>query len=215
MTASNHKVIVKPSGETSHLIIPREGLDPTSTLTVSELSLNLARAIRFARNYAPETLHDLEAAVADAQRTLDELVSLRLQIRHEIEANSSVDILNEIKKTLDNDLERLVQMNSALVYLTTQAFHGTPPILNNTPLVSYHSVLGTGTAWRAIARLARMLFMTLNRRHLPPALASVLLSASEIAANEKAIEHYNRRIVHFSGRLGFGETDVTLPFHHK
>ncbi|HEV8582184.1 MAG TPA: hypothetical protein VGX68_24200, partial [Thermoanaerobaculia bacterium] len=58
-------------------------------------------------------------------------------------------------KLIHQRTDRIVQINSALSYVTSQLHSGTLPILERRCLVRRYSLLGIGTAIRALVRLAR------------------------------------------------------------
>ena len=60
-------------------------------------------------------------------------------------------------KLVNLAIDSIVQLNSALAYIISQSFYGGPPLLQNLSLNSCHSLLGIGTAIRAIQTLTEFI----------------------------------------------------------
>ncbi len=128
-------------------------------------------------------------------------------------------------------VDRIIQINSALSYLSTQALTGAVPIIERRSLIRRYSLLGVGTAVLAITRIARSiehafaqaaleeLFSDRARdaRPLPgldelPAYDAskwARFSVNEFAQKVSPREPYPR-LPYFSGRLGFREAEYTI-----
>lgn len=130
---------------------------------------------------------------------------------------------------------RLVQINSHLSYVLSQACRGSTPILGSATLVQRHELLGIGGAVRSITRLVRSLeaafaefpmelWVGFRMNAAPP--FNGYLSTSNYVSDDWAHaptreelqdlrDGYTKRggrlgprkLVHFSGRLGFRETE--------
>jgi hypothetical protein len=127
--------------------------------------------------------------------------------------------------------DRLIQINSALSYLPTQALSGAVPILERRSLIRRHSLLGVGTAVLALTRLARSIEHAFSigaleegiekigalarplpgLDHLPEyetkdwALSSVSTWKAQLSKRSTYV-----KLPYFSGRLGFRETEYTI-----
>ena len=132
---------------------------------------------------------------------------------------------------LDQDIDRLVQINSALSYVSTQALSGAIPILDRRSLIRRYSLLGVGTAVLALTRIAHSIesafaqgavehVLTELGPDLPPLPGLDNLpdfesrrwhefSINSLKANVKP-QQPNPKLPYFSGRLGFRETEYTI-----
>jgi hypothetical protein len=132
---------------------------------------------------------------------------------------------------LDQNIDRLVQINSALSYVSTQALSGAVPILDRRSLIRRYSLLGVGTAVLALTRIAHSIesafaqgaiehVLTEWGRDLPPLPGLDNLpdyeprqwndfSINDLKARVEPQEP-NPKLPYFSGRLGFRETEYTI-----
>lgn len=133
------------------------------------------------------------------------------------------------ESVLHQNTDRIVQINSALSYLSTQALSGAVPILERRSLIRRHSLLGVGTAVLALTSITR----AAERAFATAALETVLSERAATAAplpglgdlpsydaSNWRLHHLDRfsvppqrpfaKIPYFSGRLGFRETEYTI-----
>jgi hypothetical protein len=161
-------------------------------------------------------LNDLigEPPLSLAEYTKTDLESKRLNqnIRHQV-------------------VDRVVQINSALSYVSTQAFSGALPILERRSLIRRHSLLGIGSAILALNNIARFIDdsfspvvfdMTIAksmRKHAPlqgltefPEYSTRDWSDSAIDEVPKAASTTGSylKLPYFSGRLGYRETEYSI-----
>lgn len=143
------------------------------------------------------------------------------------QSQQQLDTLLRQKKRLNTNVDLLVQLNSAFVYAVGQAFHAALPIHQRGGHISQHALLGTGSAWRAFHRLCSSAFAIFRTSRFPERLRQRLeatkpdvhstLSGSQDESDNGEQElselRLNTRIVHFSARRGFGESDgaITCP----
>jgi hypothetical protein len=127
--------------------------------------------------------------------------------------------------------DRIVQINAALSYLSTQALSGAIPVLERRSIIRRYSLLGVGTAILALTRIAR----SIERAFATAALETILGERAVDASPLPGLEHLpdydptrwgeysvNRfegkvpprepypKLPYFSGRLGFRETEYTI-----
>lgn len=200
--------------------------DPAVRWLVSELNMNLKRYGQLAATYIPEAMVEFEELMSEVHETADDLLCLERDAGGGT-GNSMTPI--ERKRRWDASVDWLVQANSSLIYAITQAFHGALPSRFKRGLITPHSLTGTGTAWRAIFRLYLQIKSAFRSASLPWAIethfiklppfvwdklseytatdALSLAPPSDIDPREFGM---SAKIVHFSSRLGFGETDTSL-----
>lgn len=200
-----------------------------------ELALNLERFGELSSRYHPEVVRDvfeLEKEVSDVARSLVAGFQHDRTVTRTVRRLSGrkINVALQSKREWDSQLDYLIQMNSALVYATTQAFHGGLPSDATRPLISPHSLLGTGTAWRAIFRLyqaVRGIFQDYSIRICLDQCDKdfAFIDPDQLLAGDTALrvakkfsgasqtrdrEHVGPKVVHFSARFGFGEHDASL-----
>lgn len=128
-------------------------------------------------------------------------------------------------------VDRIIQINSALSYLSTQALTGAVPILERRSLIRRYSLLGVGTAVLAITRIARSIEYAFAQGALEELFSDRARYArplpgldklpdydsskwSRYSVNVLADKHPPRepypRLPYFSGRLGFREAEYTI-----
>jgi hypothetical protein len=149
----------------------------------------------------------------------------------------SLELLRKSKdlrtKLIHQRTDRIVQINSALSYITSQLLSGYPPILERRSLIRRYSLLGVSTAAKALVRLARHVeaafavgnlesivreeFSRPLSRPLPGFPAATGHDASEW--HEFNVSHFREsvgsiplppKLPYFSGRLGFREAEYAL-----
>lgn len=204
------------------------GLSDSTSWLIHELFLNLNRFYQNAQRYAPFVVDELQTLANDVNELIAEIRGDEDFQRHMHEApppeeekeNSLQEAHLELlgaKKRLNANVDLLVQLNSALVYAVSQAFAGAIPIRQRFSHISQHSLLGTGTAWRAIQRTCSSIFATFRDMRFPEKLREQLEEAGS-TANPSSLDpeqelselRLNTRVVHFSARSGFGESDAAI-----
>ena len=135
------------------------------------------------------------------------------------------------KKIWHQNLDRIIQVNSALSYVSTQAFSGAIPILERRSIIRRNSLLGIGSAILAINRITKyiensfslVLFDDIIKTSMSSAPALTGLEDLPQYASEKwdsgsiNIFHTNNnldityhKLPYFSGRLGYRETQYII-----
>lgn len=127
--------------------------------------------------------------------------------------------------------DRIVQINSAMSYVISQACYGAPPILSDSSLIRRHSLLGVGRAHRALVNLVREIERTLHNRSVPESIYRAWRSFPALpgfgSARERDTSGWGGlelpdtlqpgsagpqppKLVYFSGRLGFRESEYSI-----
>lgn len=132
---------------------------------------------------------------------------------------------------IHQNMDRLVQIDSALSYVATQALTGAVPILERRSLIRRYSLLGVGTAVLALTRIAH----SIESAFAGSAIETILEEWGDDLAplpgldrlpmydptgwRESSRHALNRevearglcpKLPYFSGRLGFRETEYTI-----
>ena len=138
------------------------------------------------------------------------------------------------QKRIHQRTGQLVQLNSALSYVISQAYSGAPPILQNECHVRTYSLLGVGTAFCAIAAFSRFVEHVFeahpveevvgdNYRIAPgiDCFRSLAIfdpqkwkqreeSSLDALLTKQSPAEPHPKLVFFSGRLGFKETEFAV-----
>jgi hypothetical protein len=134
-------------------------------------------------------------------------------------------------RILHQNTDRLIQINSALSYVSTQALSGAVPILDRRSLIRRYSLLGIGTATLALTRIAHSIERAFARGAIEDILEKRAVIAPALPGLDKlptydasrwkdfSIDTLNGNIParepfpklpYFSGRLGFREAEYTV-----
>jgi hypothetical protein len=128
-------------------------------------------------------------------------------------------------------LDRIIQINSALSYVSTQAFSGAIPILERRSLVRRNSLLGIGGAMLALNNIVRFIEESFSKVNLKEIILKHMVSATPLSGmanwaeydpkewKEGSINVFTSRtntpdtyikLPYFSSRLGFRETEFSI-----
>lgn len=207
----NDRTIIDEFYVTMNMIIPKiVELMPAETSKIKRLleeANNLIKEIKY--------LYDFEGSVPDGiEYTEDKLrdPKINLQIRHQ-------------------SLDRIIQINSALSYISTQAFSGAIPIFERRSLIRRSSLFGIGSAISALNNIARHIenaFSTISIKsiilqHMPKAAElpglDILPSYDNTDWSENSVDTFKSnqekennyyKLPYYSGRLGYRETEYSI-----
>lgn len=145
--------------------LPTLTLADYSTLTkdgirlLQEIEIHLREVTRVAALYMPEELRKLEKIVTAANQIIHEIAFFQRPEATPPPHLSETEI-TEFRRDgfarhqrINQGLTQLIQLNSSLAYAVSQASSGTVPILERPCLVSQCSLLGVGTAYRALSAI--------------------------------------------------------------
>lgn len=189
----------------------------TTRLAVSEVISNLERYMRSASEFAPSIKSHFEGIKKQIVEEAEQI----LKAEREIEAvgvsiqNGVIDVdaqarLAVAKASLDDSLDYLISISSALVYATSQTFSGTPPFGLNGGFIRSHSLLGTGVAWKAAFNIYLEIVEVFSRSQLLKKCKATLAHVTEPNSMDEGAS--TRRIVYFSTRHGFSEDAGVITF---
>ena len=124
--------------------------------------------------------------------------------------------------------DQVVQINSAMSYLISQAFYGSSPILRRPSIIRRYSLLGVGSAHRGLTRIVRGIEDAFHRHPVDESIRTGFPRAAALPGFERVQswdstnwwDHaradlfltdatsppLHRKLTFFSGRLGFRET---------
>lgn len=135
------------------------------------------------------------------------------------------------KRISHQAIDRLIQVNSALSYVSTQMLSGAVPILERRSLIRRHSLLGVGSAILALTRLARSVEIAFSEFSVEEIVGIRMADAKPLPGLDQlpAYDHsawadysidrwegkvsardWYPKLPYYSGRLGFRETEYTI-----
>jgi hypothetical protein len=124
---------------------------------IRELHLNFDSLLKRSRALMPSLIPIAQQLLQSTNSCINTIVAGEEAIAEikRIGSQSTTDSEKylEIHKRVNLAVDDLVQLNSALAYILSQSFYGGPPLKQNVSLISCHSLLGIGTAIKAIQRL--------------------------------------------------------------
>jgi hypothetical protein len=134
-------------------------------------------------------------------------------------------------RVLHQNTDRLIQINAALSYVSTQALSGAVPILDRRSLIRRYSLLGVGTATLALTRIAHRIESAFAEGSLEDILEEKAGDASPLPGLDRLPKYDSKdwrefsinswkgkvrarksypKLPYFSGRLGFREAEYTV-----
>lgn len=188
---------------------------------------------RWAALYASDEVESLKILFGEVTKLIKELFWLYTKNQEVPDELRDYDLNDALvcTKLIQQRTDRIVQINAALSYVISQGFFGTPPVLSDSCLVRRHSLLGVGRAHRALLNLVREIERTFASLSVPasiyerwaqfPALAGfdsskhldssswASLGLPDIVLSGPADPH-PLKLVYFSGRLGFRESEYAI-----
>jgi len=182
-----------------------------------------------------EERNKFKALVEAVDSMVKELVYLQSdgEIPATLSEYSKEELFNrKLKNSIwHQNLGRIIQINSALSYVSTQAFSGAVPILERRSLIRRNSLLGTGSTILALNRISGFIeksfelidfqdVITNKLSSTPPLKDSIpfpsydcsdwSLGSLNTFSKNNTTEPSFGKLPYFSGRLGFRETEFSI-----
>ena len=210
------------------------GDEPTAVF--EEFFLSLGLALRRCATYTPSELPVLRGFEEEVRELMENVSFLRSELPGSEPPESLQDynlqdpIVRE--QLYQQAIDKVVQVNSSLSYVISQAYRGAPPLFQSAPLVQRHSLLGIGRAHRALTNIVREIEVAFHARSIResiprtwaswPALDGFGAGYSAIDASswktlrlpdvllQDTAEEDQHKLTYFSGRLGFRESEYAV-----
>ncbi len=206
---------------------------------ITEFIHSLNTAVYFAAQYIPNHLYTYKFIAKAVDEIVEELIYLHNPIDTPPESLSKSSLrFSEIsslklQRGINQRVGRIIQLNSALSYVISQSYSVTLPILNNICNIRSYSLLGVGTAVMAITAFAQFIedilesnpidevidseFGKIQGVNFFPSLKNYDVSLWQLdkCRPDSYLENIEReplvpKLVYFSGRLGFRETEFSV-----
>jgi hypothetical protein len=215
-------------------VLPYDTLPLVPRSTVDEFIASMAVIVSKIRVHVPDELGTFVRLI----EAVNELVSEMTYVCNPV-GNPPTTLARYPREEFTNshfcncivqqNVDRLVQINAALSYVSTQALSGAVPILDRRSLIRRYTLLGIGTAVLALTRTAH----AIDRAFAYGALEEVLKKAAvaKPLPGLKRLDYDARKwsafsvdtldglisprksspkLPYFSGRLGFRESEYTI-----
>jgi len=186
----------------------------------------------------PEELETFYSLIENVNELINELVyvtTLEGTPPDTIIEYSTAYLENHPEKRIEikhQNIERIVQINSALSYISTQMLSGAVPILERRSLIRRYSLLGVGSAIHSLNKLTREIERIFSSIPLKEIINNPMNEKIVLKGSEKLLDFENSswsdysldnwrkkydppksrsvKIPFFSGRFGFRETEYTM-----
>lgn len=217
-----------------------EKLDVELRALIEEFSATVDAAVSSGRIHAPFELGTYGELVKVVQSIVADLVYLRDPAGRPLPPGLSasdpatLEADNGRRNSLRNQrIDQLVQLNSTLSYVTSQAVFGAVPVLASASVVRRYSLLGIGSAHRALVMVARSIEMALQVNSVERVVREAFPNGAALPCFEHPVawdptewnatcgvdryfstsEYKSKslpKLPYFSGRLGFRETQFSI-----
>ncbi|WP_169312805.1 hypothetical protein [Owenweeksia hongkongensis] len=130
-------------------------------------------------------------------------------------------------------LDRVIQVNAALSYVSTQTFSGVTPILERRSILRRHSLLGVGSAVKGVTKTIRFIEDAFNGLNIDEIINNSFKNSPKLSGIEEPLVQINTKkwseqygvdkwfgqganenqfpkLAYFSGRLGFREAEYSI-----
>lgn len=206
---------------------------------LEEIEVHLHEAARCAAVFMPEQTVKLERITASVNEMIGELLHFGEPKAHPVPTHleGKKRPLNgndaSFHQRINQGLSHLIQLNSALAYVISQTSHGAVPILERPCLIATYSLLGVGTAYRAVSAVADDVEAVFEQHPVLWVLDNGYRNAPGVEIFRDAVrydveawrkaglgidlflppnssEMTRRKLSYFSLRLGFGEAHFSV-----
>jgi len=210
-------------------------LSVTERSTVDEFVSSMQLVLIKLNSHMPAELDKMKKLIKEMSGLVTEIVFLT-NFKGKIPGSFAGYTKTELQdKTLNHilkqqNLDRIVQVSSALAYVSTQAFSGATPILERRSLIRRHSFLGVGSAISALNNISKFIQDCFNKVNFVDIITDAMQHSAPLQGMKKIQEysiskwgeasidnftskkeeiHYYK-LPYFSGRLGYRETEYSI-----
>ena len=149
----------RPVGDHRCVLTTFSDLSKDARRLLEEIQVSMHEAARCASIYMPEQLTKLQRITVSVNELINELRYFEDPVNRPVPVHFSkkTPISAEdpaFHQRINQSLSHLIALNSALSYAVSQTSHGAVPILKRPCLIATYSLLGIGTAYRAVSSVA-------------------------------------------------------------
>lgn len=210
-------------------------LGVTERAIIDEFAITINLVVPKLLTHLPTELDKIIRLIEEVNTLIKELVYVTtfIGVRPEGINDFSPERLKNpkhIQTVKHQNLDRIIQINSALSYISTQTFSGAIPILERRSLIRRNSLLGIGSGILALNTIARFIENCFSSVAFNAAITEKMRLAKPLSGienliqydpsgwhnstvnkflkNEEELAYY--KLPYFSGRLGFRETEYSI-----
>jgi hypothetical protein len=208
----------------------------TERALIDEFKISIKFLLIKLTTHMPSEMPKIKKLIDELNSLIGDLVFLS-NVVEQVPSNLSEYSVSELKSPRLNSilrnqiLDRIIQVNSALSYVSTQAFSGAIPILERRSLVRRSSLLGIGSAILALNNIARFIENCFSKIDINEIITSLMPVATPLKGTsnlpyydisewyKSAVNSFNLKTLstssyfklpYFNGRLGFRETEYSI-----
>jgi hypothetical protein len=217
-----------------------ESLDIEVRGLVGEFCANIQIALGDALVYAPSEVEAYEGLIGIVQSIVADLAYIEnpdttpLPPGLQVYGSEKIARDDAFRSSLTNHrIDQLVQLNSSLSYVTSQAYSGGSPVLRTPSVIRRYGLLGVGAAHRALVAVARTIEKAFENNSVEAVIREQFATAAPLPGFDHPIDYDPsqwqpvcgvdkflaaggfarpnlRKLAFFSGRLGFRETQFSI-----
>ncbi|MET3980680.1 hypothetical protein ABIB62_003284 [Mucilaginibacter sp. UYP25] len=237
IVSTQYNILKKESLDDTPVVIANYDVLPlTERALVDEFNISIRFLLIKLHHHMPLELPKFKRLVDEVNAFILELVYLTDfsgEMPESLNEFTTEDLKGEKLNTIlkNQSLDRIIQINSALSYVSTQAFSGAIPILERRSLVRRSSLLGIGSAILALNNIARFIEDSFSKIGFNEIITDIMAVASPLKGIDnlpvylssdwqessisnltKDIKSHNSyyKLPYFNGRLGFRETEYSI-----
>jgi hypothetical protein len=217
-------------------IIDYDVLPITERAIIDEFKINIKLLLLKLTSHMPSELPKFKKLIEEINSLIIELVFL-VELKGNPPTTLSEFTTEDLKNIKINhvirhqNIDRIIQVNSALSYISTQAFSGAIPILERRSLIRRNSLLGVGSAILALNNIARFIENSFSKVHFDEVINKLMSVSTSLKGLEDLPQYVSKdwdkgsintfenltsedtpefKLPYFSGRLGFRETEYCI-----
>lgn len=211
-------------------------LPVTERVLIDEFNAGIRMMLIKLINHMPSEIGKIKNLINDINSMIGDLTYLQ-NPKGKPPHNLSEFSVNDLRDARQNSimrnqiLDRIIQVNSSLSYVSTQAFSGAIPILERRSLVRRHSLLGIGSSILALNNIARFVEECFANVSIFDTIITSMAHAAPLKGTDNLLKYDssewhkssvgtfgikpNRdstffKLPFFNGRLGFRETEYSI-----
>lgn len=232
-----YKINSAPENDTPPFnILSYSSLPLTERSLIDEFNITISLLMSKLQVHMPNELGKILKLIEEVNKLIEEIVFL-YNPTSAIPSSLREYTLEQLKDGKLNqlirhqNLDRIIQINSSLSYISTQAFSGAIPILERRSLIRRNSLLGVGSGILALNNIARFIESSFSKISFDNVITEVMpiaaslsgldnfpqysslewnLSRIDVLQKNEAQEVPYYKLPYFSGRLGFRETEYSI-----
>lgn len=232
----SHSITTPEYAEPLFNILNYESLPLTDRSLIDEFNITISLLVPKLQVHMPNELDKILKLIEEVNKLIEEIVFL-YEPKGAVPSSLKEYTIDQLKEGKLNqlirhqNLDRVIQINSSLSYISTQAFSGAIPILERRSLIRRNSLLGIGGGILALNNIARFIETSFSKVSFDKIITETMPIAASLNGLDKfplyvssdwhlsTIDTFQKndaeevpyyKLPYFSGRLGFRETEYSI-----